>query len=134
VLHKTIYEQHPHVQAIVSAQAPNVMAFGVTGVPIRTRTIPESYLLLRDIPLVPFGRTYTDELYIARQFNRDTPVILLENDSLVATGKSLLAAYDTLEVAEFTARSLLYAASLGPLSPIGDPQIAELKKAFGLED
>ena len=134
VLHKTVYEQHPQVQAIVSAQAPNVMAFGVTGVPIRTRTIPESYLLLRDIPLVPFGETYIDEMSFARQFGPTVPVILLENDAIVATGKSLLSAYDTLEVAEFTARSLLYAAPLGPLSPIGDPQIEDLKKAFHLPD
>jgi L-fuculose-phosphate aldolase len=134
VLHKTIYEQHPSVEAIVSAQAPNVMAFGVTGVPMRTRTIPESYLILRDIPLVPFGNTYANELFVARQFSPSVPVILLQNDAIVATGKSLLAAYDTLEVAEFTARSLLYAGPLGPFAPIGDPQIAELKKAFKLQD
>jgi L-fuculose-phosphate aldolase len=134
VLHKTIYDQHPSVEAIVSAQAPNVMAFGVTGVPMRTRTIPESYIVLRDVPLVPFGRTYSDEMFVARQFGPSVPVILLENDAIVATGKSIFAAYDTLEVAEFTARSLLYAAPLGPLSPIGDPEIAELKQAFGLKD
>jgi L-fuculose-phosphate aldolase len=111
-----------------------MMAFGVAGVPIRTRTIPEIYLLLRDIPLVPFGKTYIDEMSFARQFGPTVPVIVLENDAIVPTGMSLLTAYDTLEVAEFTARSLLYAAPLGPLSPIGVPEIGELKKAFHLQD
>jgi L-fuculose-phosphate aldolase len=132
VVHQAIYEQHPEVQAIVSSQAPNVMAFSVTGVPIQTRTIPESYVLLRDIPLVPFGRTYTDEAFIAQHFGASVPVILLENDAVLAVGKSLLAAYDTLEVAEFTARSLLYAAPLGALSPIGDREVEDLHRAFHL--
>ena len=46
------------------------------------------------------------------------------------TGSGLLEAFDRLEVAEFTARSLLMSRSLGELSRISDRQIDELKKQF----
>ncbi|MEZ5477690.1 MAG: hypothetical protein R3E95_09475 [Thiolinea sp.] len=59
-----------------------------------------------------------------------TPILLIENDSVLVTGKSVLEAFDRLEVAEFSARSIIDATSLGQLTPIGADDIEELKKHF----
>ena len=42
----------------------------------------------------------------------------------------LLQTFDRLEVAEFSANSLVMAASIGPLKPMGDEEIDELRRVF----
>ncbi len=130
VLHQEIYKDHPEINAIVSAQAPHIMAYGVTETPIETRTIPESYILLRDIPKLPFGKQMTDEAEVSSYLGDETPMLLLQNDAIIATGDSLLKAFDRLEVAEFTARSLIDAFVLGGVTVMEDDDIKELDKAF----
>lgn len=130
VLHEEIYRQHPDVGSIISAQSPNAMAFGVTDATFNIRTIPESYFVLRDVPKIPFGMQCTNEKQLAATFNRNCPVVMIENDSVLAIGSTILQAFDRLEVAEFTARSLLRAAAIGPLAAMNDAQIAEIQKAF----
>jgi L-fuculose-phosphate aldolase len=46
------------------------------------------------------------------------------------TGDKLLQTFDRLEVAEFSAKSLVMAKPIGELLPISDMQVAELRKVF----
>ena len=62
-------------------------------------------------------------------FNKNR-VVLIENDCVVVTGDQLLNTFDYLEVAEFSANSLVMAASVGSLCPMGDAEIEELRVAF----
>ena len=48
-LHRAIYRAHPEIQAIVNALPLNGSAFCVSEAPLDTRTIPESYLFLKDV-------------------------------------------------------------------------------------
>lgn len=130
LLHDRIYRDHPDIQAIVSAQAPNATAFSVSSGTFDTRSIPESYLLLRDIPKMPFGPQITDHSQLSVMLSKDTPVVLLENDAIFAVGDSLLQAFDRLEVAEFSAHSLIDATHLGGLVAIGDRELQEIKDHF----
>lgn len=130
LLHDKIYRDHPRIRAIISAQAPNATAFSVSEIDFDTRTIPESYLLLRDIPKIPYGAQYLNEQIISRTIDTKTPVILIENDTILTTGKSLLEAFDRLEVAEFSARSLIDASLLGGLIAMDENQTRELEDKF----
>ena len=130
IVHKTIYDQHPQINAIVTAQPPNVMAFGVTDRRFDVRTIPESYIVLQDVPKIPFGVQYTDEAWLAGMLSKTCPVLLLDNDAILATGSSAIQAYDRLEVAEFTASSIIEALPLGTLAGMNDQQVEELRKHF----
>ncbi|QGJ72245.1 L-fuculose phosphate aldolase FucA [Planctomycetales bacterium 10988] len=130
LLHQTLYQQHPHIQAIMSAQAPYSTAFAISETEFDTRTIPESYLVLRDIPVLPYGSQYQDPERIAQTISKDCPVILLQNDALLTTGTSLLEAYDRVEVADFTARSLIQALPLGELVAMEEDRLEELRHAF----
>lgn len=131
-LHETIYRHHPHLNAIITAQPPNATAYAITGTPFDSRIIPESYVLLRDVPLVPFGAQYTAPEEIAGQVSSRTPVLLIENDCVLVAGSSVLQAFDRLEVLEFSARALLDTAAIGPVAPIADEDIEVLRKVFGL--
>ena len=130
LLHDRIYRDHPRIQAIVSAQAPSATAFAVCGSRFDTRTIPESYILLRDVQKIAYGPQFTDEGVISDTLSDETPVVLLENDAILTTGTSLLEAFDRLEVAEFSARSLIDATRLGSLVAMDEASIAELKAHF----
>jgi L-fuculose-phosphate aldolase len=129
-LHHRIYAEHPGINSIITAQSPFATAYCVAGRSFDTRTIPESYILLRQIPLVPYGDQFMEGEEISRLLSKDTPILLLENDSIMVTGGSLLETFDRLEVAEFTARSLTQSARLGELKPIRDREINDLKEKF----
>jgi len=130
LLHKHIYEKNPHVNSVIIAQPVNIMTFAVTDVPFDSRLIPESYIMLRDIPKVPYGLTFMQPEKTAELFRTQTPMIIAQNECVIITGNSLLNAYDRLEVAEFSARALIDAMSIGNVVKINDEQIDELKRAF----
>jgi L-fuculose-phosphate aldolase len=132
LLHEKIYARHPEVNAVIIAHPPNVMAFGVAHVKFDSRTIPESYVMLRDVPLLKFGMQYTEREKMAELIGPSTPIVIIENDCVMVVGKTLLEAYDRLEVAEFSAKAIIAARSVGPVSPISDEQVVELKAAFGI--
>ena len=125
LLHEAIYAANPDIAAIIAAQPPNVTAYAVTLAQFDSRTIPESFILLRDIPRLPYEA-------VAERVSLRAPVALMANDGVLAVGNSVLAAFDRLEVAEFSARSLIDAAVLGELAPMEAEAIEGLKAAFNL--
>ncbi|MDZ7690913.1 MAG: class II aldolase/adducin family protein [Balneolaceae bacterium] len=57
-MHQAIYEKHAHINSIIISHPPNVLSFCVCGISVDTSISPESYVLLRNIPLVPFGKQF----------------------------------------------------------------------------
>lgn len=134
-LHRAIYAAHAGVNCIMSAQPPAATSFGVTrSAPFDTKLIPETYIVLREMPAVPYGVEFTHPEEAARMLSARTPVLLLQNDAVLATGATLLQAFDRIEVAEFSALALLQTRSIGTLQPIGDEDILQLKQKFFPED
>lgn len=129
-LHEAIYREQEHIQCIITAQAPHITAYTIAERKIDTKTIPESYIMLRDIPKVPYGTQYTEPEMISATLSPSTPVVLLQNDCVLTTGNSVLHAFDRLEIAEFTARSLIETASIGQLVSIGADEVQDLTRAF----
>lgn len=129
-LHEAIYTAHPDIGAIIMAQSPGVMAYGVTGQPLDTRTIPESYIVLRDIPTLPYGVQFDGGKQVAKRLSKETPVVLFQNDAILTTGATLMQAFDRLEVAEFSAQAVLSTQAIGELVPIGEAEVKELVKKF----
>lgn len=130
LLHAEIYRRFPSVNTVIAAQPPYLMAFAVTGRDIDVRTIPESWLLLQEMPSVPFGASSAGREEIFEKMSAGSPVVLIRNDSVLVTGDNLLQAFDRLEVAEMTAMSLILAQSLGKVRPIGEEQIEVLRRTF----
>ncbi|MBN2641357.1 MAG: class II aldolase/adducin family protein [Victivallales bacterium] len=129
---RDIYAKHDWIEALIIAKPPNIMAFGVTGIAPDTRTIPESYIMLRDIPAISCVEHYDNPGAVSELLSPSSPVVLVQNDCLIVAASSMLQAFDRLEVAEFTATSLLSATRLGGLHPITEEQVSELIEAFKL--
>jgi L-fuculose-phosphate aldolase len=128
--HQAIYRRHPHVQAIVFAHPVNATAFSVTDSVFDTRTIPESYVFLRDVRRAPYGVQYLHDGSIADYVTAAAPAAILENDGVLVTGSSVLDAFDRLEVLESTAEAVINAHAIGEVRAMPDPVIRELREAF----
>lgn len=129
-LHEQIYRDNPDVNSIILTQSPNVMAFGVSQALLDVRTIPESWIFLQDISVIPFGKQFSSDNTISKTISKNTPAVIIQNDSIVVTGDQLLQTFDRLEVAEFSAKSLIMGKSIGELVPINNEQIEDLRKKF----
>lgn len=131
-LHRAIYARHPGVQAIVNATPVNATAYAVSAEPLDTRTIPESYVFLREVEKLPVSVLSEEPSAVAGRLSPNFPVYLIENDGAMVLGTSLLDAFDRLEVLESTAEALINSRSLGPVRVMGDSVIRELETAFHL--
>ncbi len=130
--HQAIYAQHPNVQAIVFAHPVNATAFSVTEAKFDVRTIPESYVFLRDVQRIPYGLQYHNEKQLGNYVSDASPAALLENDGVIVTGRSVLDTFDRLEVLESTAEALINAKAIGQVTAMPDSVINELRTAFNL--
>ncbi len=130
LLHQEIYKQNPAINSIILTQPPYLMAYGVSGVHLDVRTIPESWIFLQDVPTVPFGSHFAGNNTIPGKVSENIPAILIANDSILVTGDKLLHTFDRLEVAEFSARSLIMSTPLGSMIPINEQQVSDLRNKF----
>lgn len=132
-LHQKIYQRHLEVRSVIIAHPPNIMAFAVTNEPFDSRIIPESYMMLRDAPKLEYGASFLQPELVADTLCERTPVVLVRNDCVIVTGATLLNAFDRLEVAEYSAKALLGARSLGDVAIIDDRDIGDIDVAFKLK-
>lgn len=128
--HEALYRRHPSVQAVVMATPVNATAFAVSNEILDTRTIPESYIFLRDVGTIPFESVYGNPSAFAALARPDFPVSLLENDGVMVLGTSLLDAFDRLEVLESTAEAVINSRPIGAVRPMDDQVIDELVREF----
>jgi len=129
-LHRGLYRRRPEFRSIVSAFPVNATAFGVTPAVFDSRTIPESYLFLKDVRRLPYGPQFGDGAEVAEALSPANPVALMENDGALVCGTSVLDAFDRLEVLETTAEALINSRPLGEVAPMSEAVIAELRQAF----
>ncbi len=131
--HQAIYDAQPEVMAIVNACPINTMAFSVCHQAIDTYTIPESYVFVREVALLPFETVYNDFALLRRTLTLESPAAILANNGAMVVGDSVLAAFDKLEVLECSAEAVLDAQPIGGHVAMSQEIIDELIAAFGLK-
>ncbi len=134
-LHKAIYENDPDIKSVIVAHPPNIMAFAITEKEFHTWLIPETYISLKDVRKYPFGSSFMDTEMLAKEITTKNPAVIIENDCVIAAGTSLLKAFDKLEMMEYSAKSLVQAATFGDeVVGISPSEFRELEIAFNLLD
>ena len=129
-LHRALYLAHPEVRAILHGFPEHASGFSVAGLPLPSRTIPESYLVIRDPASIAYRTSRTDPGEVAQQIGPETPTALIRNDGVLVLGRDLLDAFDRLEVLEATAAAVLSSRLLGELRPLTEDQLGDLREAF----
>ena len=133
-LFKSIFDAQPEINSLIIAHPPNLMGYAVSHEEFDPRVIPESYILLREMPALPFGAHYRDRGLVAKTVSPRHPVIIIRNECVLSSGATLLQAFDRMEVAEYSAKATINARLLGGMKPITESQIADLVKAFHLPE
>lgn len=127
------YEKYPEINSVIVARCPSAMAFAQTDAKFDARLIPESYIQLKDVPVLPFMSLLDDPDKALEQITPKNPVAIVSGDCVISMGTSVLAAYDHLEVLEYSARALVSCAAVGhPVTTMNDAQIQELHEVFKL--
>lgn len=130
---KKLYAKYPEFKAVMIARCPNIMAFAHTDAVFDARLIPESYIQLKNVPVLPFLSLLEDADTALAALSPKNPVAIVRGDCVISCGTSLLAAYDHLEVLEYSARSLVSCAAVGaPVVKLSDQEIRDIEVAFGL--
>ncbi len=125
---------HPEVRAVFAAMPPQLTAYGLSGRPFDPRVIPESYILLRELPSFEIGTDPAATAALERTFSARYPVVRMANGWVLTGGATLHEAFDRLEVAEFSARAAIEAGTLGGMRPMSESQVADLIRAFRLPE
>lgn len=133
LLHERIYALHPEIGSVIIAHPPAIMAFAVTDAPFDSRLIPESYIMLRDVPRLPFASSTLDIEKTASTFSAATPVLIVDNQCAIVSGTTLLNAFDRLEVLEYSAAAVIASKDLGDVVPISPAEIDAIEVAFNLK-
>jgi L-fuculose-phosphate aldolase len=133
-LHQAIYDRHPQVGCAITAPAPHITAYALLSDAFDTKTIPECYVMLRRVGKVPFDLYHRAPQEVAALLSPRTPVLVVENEGVLTTGATILQAFDRLEVAEYSAQSLIdIATKLGHWVPLGEKDLRDLEEMFGLD-
>lgn len=133
-MHAAILRRHPRVGAIVHAHPPAATSFAVTGRPLDCRVMAEAYALIGEPVVAPYALTGTPELAesVAAALGPHTACVLMEHHGVLAVGRTLLEAFDRLEVLENTARILCYAgAEANPVPTLSADRLRALDALMG---
>ena len=130
--HRAIYEANPNIQCIINALPVNALAFSLCGKKIDTYTIPESFVFVGDVSVLPFESSFNDFDLLAKTLTLKTPAAVLENNGVMVVGKDILSAFDKLEVLECSAEAIINSQPIGGHIPMSQETIDELCVAFNL--
>ena len=133
LLIKEIFDVHPEINSVIIAHPPAIMAFAVTDAAFDSRTIPESYIALRNVQRVPYASSTLDVPGTARRFSASTPVLIVDNKCVIVAGNTLLNAFDKLEVLEYSAKAIIAAKDIGEIVPISEKEVDDIEVAFNLK-
>lgn len=132
-LHRAVYRANPDVGSIVNAHPIHATAFSICNKTIDARVIPESYILVREVSLIPFETPLLRPGEVARALSPSSPAAVLCNNGVMMVGRSVLAVFDQLEVLEYTAEALIDSRALGRPRPMSTAVIQDLRRAFSIE-
>lgn len=130
--HRAIYEANPEVQCIINAQPVNALAFSICRKKVDTYTIPESYVFVGDVSLLPFETSFKDLPRLTKALNLKSPAAVMENNGVMVVGETILSAFDKLEVLECSAEAIIDSQPIGGHVSMSQEIIDELCEAFNL--
>jgi L-fuculose-phosphate aldolase len=130
-IHEALYKKDSDIMSVIVATSPSAATFVVTGEPYDVCLIPECFNRLQATRIFSFDTLLNCPEEIVGYLSLKTPVAIIENAFYIVVSISPFAAYDRMEIFEYTAQSVLYAKSMGQeVIKITEEQIGALKGRF----
>ncbi|OGV33774.1 MAG: hypothetical protein A2020_11650 [Lentisphaerae bacterium GWF2_45_14] len=133
-MHLEIYKNRPDAKAVVHAHPVHASAFAALDTKINTNLLAESHAIIGSVCYAPYYLMGSLELAIAvGKAAREADCVIMLNHGALAVGRSLLEAFDRLEVLEAAARmTFIHMSISGAKSqPLGKNELAELDRMMG---
>jgi len=121
-MHTSIYKNRPNIKAVIHAHPPLLSAFAASSAEIKNNMTVETYAILGDIAYADYALIGTKALATnCVNATKNANTILMRKHGALTLGKSLLEAFDRMEVFENAAKlthlfSTDFSASLSALS------------------
>ncbi|KAA1177587.1 class II aldolase/adducin family protein [Paenibacillus sp. FSL E2-8871] len=104
-MHLRIYNELPEMNGVVHAHPPYATAFAIKGEALDKMMMPESVIMIGDIPLAEYGTPSTEEIPDSLMpFLGKKTAVLLENHGALTWGTDVMEAYLNMERLEYTAK------------------------------
>ena len=132
-LHRDIYLANPALNAAFTAYCPNIMGVLAGDKLMDTDCMPESFIVLHSLPAATIGQFLDDPRSVTGRISAKQHISCLKNGFVLTAGSSLKEAFDTLEVAEFSAQAALEAAVQGGVCPLPNADVEEMRQLFGID-
>ncbi len=132
-IHHSIYAQHPEINCVIIAQPPYTTSFCISCKPFKSNSLPESHLILGDVPSLPFESLHDKGIAIAQALDpssHHTSSVLVNNFGVVSVGESAIKAYVQVEVCESSCGVLLTAMRRGDPLLLNNAQVNEIDEMF----
>lgn len=130
--HAAVYAANPDVQAIITAQPANALAFSLCHQPVDTHMIPEAYMFVGDVAFLPFEVFAEASASLGKALTLQSPAAVIGNGGVMVVGRTLLSAFDRLEVLESSAEAILKARPLGGHVAMSRDKLDELRMRYPL--
>lgn len=128
-MHSHTYLMRDDINAIIHCHSPFLTAYAICNKKVITKCYPEMIMLLKDIPVAPYGKPGTNEIYSGVEpLIKDRNVILLANHGVLCVGPNLATVFNRLESAEAIAKVLTIAEKIGKPVELPEKELARLKK------
>jgi L-fuculose-phosphate aldolase len=129
-MHLAIYRHRNDVTAVIHSHPPIATAFACVGRGLDELLCQEAVMTLGVVPLATYAATGTEEVAASlAPFIPDHDAILLANHGAVSYGRSLLEAFQKMEIVEHLANITLVAHQLGAPRILEHEQIEQLRDA-----
>jgi L-fuculose-phosphate aldolase len=130
-MHISIYRKKKEISAVVHAHPVFASSFTAMKFKIDTTLTAEARAITGDPLMVPYELMGTSDLANSVSVNiMKSDILLLKNHGILATGSSLLQAFDKIEVLENAAKMTLIAEMTKKKSPLSKSRILEIEKLF----
>lgn len=130
-MHLNIYKKNKDIMAVVHAHPLYASSFTAMKTKIKTDLTAEARAICGEPLFVPYALMGSSELAdITSQHSTESDILLLENHGIVATGTSLLQAFDKLEVLENAAKMTLIVGLNGRKRSLSLNRLREIERLF----
>ena len=130
-MHLAVLKARPDVNAVVHAHPVTATSFTAMDMDINFHLTAEAFAVLGTPKRAPYCLMGSDGLAkIVADTLADTDVALMQNHGVIAVGKTLLNAFDKLEVTEAAAKMTWITSTLKAASALGGDQLDEITRVF----
>lgn len=126
-MHLHVYQHRPDVNAVVHAHPLYATVHAICGKPLTQQIMPESTIMLGEVPIAPYGTPSTMDLPNSiTDYLQTHDALLLENHGALSYGVDLDNAHFKMEALDYYAKVVYLASQYGGAHEFSQAEIDKL--------